>query len=322
MLRSTIAFASVIALAPVPAVVSAQAAYPAKPVNMVVPYAAGGATDVIARLVADGLSRQWPKPVIVMNRPGAGTVLGAESVARAAGDGYTLYMTTAAHTISGSLYPKLSYDPVTDFAAITRVASIPLVLVVNPSVRATTASELVALVKSKPEMGYASPGNGSPQHLTMELFKAQHKLDLVHVPYKGDAPMMTDLIGGQVQMAFVTLSSALPYIKTGKVKALAIASAKRMDAIAEVPTFGEAGLGSFQAATWFGLLAPAALPQDLQDRIYKDVSAVVSAPAARAQLAEMGAEIDSSSPQAFRQTIAAESKRWAEAVRVSGAKPD
>ncbi len=300
----------------------AQGAYPNRPVSLVVPYAAGGATDVIARMVAEQLSKQWPQSVVVVNRPGAGTVVGAESVARSAGDGYTLYMTTAAHTISASLYRKLSYDPIKDFAPVTLVATIPLVLLATPSLPVNTVAEYIAFAKSRSDASYASPGNGSPQHLTMELFKSAHKLDLQHVPYRGDAPMMTDLIGGQVQAAFVTLSSALPHIKSGKVKALALAHHQRIAAISNVPTFAEAGFPGFTAATWFGLLAPAALPAELQQRLYRDISRIVAEPAFSAKLVDMGGEVDNSTPQRFRELIGAETTRWAEAVRLSGAQVD
>jgi tripartite-type tricarboxylate transporter receptor subunit TctC len=296
--------------------------FPAKPVTMVVPYPAGGATDVIARMVAEKLAKDWEQAVVVSNKPGAGTLIGAESVARSAGDGYTLYMTTAAHTISASLYQKLPYDPIKDFAPITLTATIPLVLVTTPSVPVRTLAELIAYARAHGGMAFASPGNGTPQHLAMELFKAQNGLALTHVPYRGDSPMLTDLVGGQVQMAFVTLSSALPHIKGGKLRAIALAHAKRVAGIAEVPTFAEAGMPGFTAATWFGLLAPASISPELQNRIYRDVAKIVAEPAFTAKLADMGAEVDNSTPQAFQALIAAETRRWAEAVRLSGARID
>jgi tripartite-type tricarboxylate transporter receptor subunit TctC len=318
-IAAALAASAFVAAAPAPALAQS---YPTKPVTMVVPYPAGGATDVIARMVSEKLSRDWPQAVVVANRPGAGTVVGAESVARAPGDGYTLYMTTAAHTISASLYRKLNYDPVKDFAPITLVATIPLVLVTAPSVPVKSVSDLVAYVKATPGLAYASTGNGTPQHLTMELFKAQNRLELAHVPYRGDAPMITDLIGGQVPMAFVTLSAAMPYIKSGKLKALGLAHGKRVAGIGDVPTFAEAGFPGFLAATWFGILGPSSMPAELQNRIYRDVSKIVADPAFTAKLVEMGADVDNSTPQAFRELILAETKRWGEAVRVSGAQVD
>jgi tripartite-type tricarboxylate transporter receptor subunit TctC len=296
--------------------------FPSKPVSLVVPYPAGGATDVIARMVAEKLSQTWGQPVIVNNKPGAGTVIAAEMVARSPGDGYTLYMTTAAHTISASLYKKLAYDPIKDFAPITLTSTIPLVLVTNPSLPVTTLAELIVYAKSHPGMSFASTGNGTPQHLTGELFKAQNKLDLTHVPYRGDAPMLTDLIGGQVPMAFVTLSAALAHIKAGKLKAIALAHAKRVDAIADIPTFAQAGMPGFTAATWFGMLAPASMPMNLQNKIYQDVAKIVAHPEFTARLIDMGGDVDNTTPQAFQAFIQNESKRWAEAVRLSGAQVD
>lgn len=296
--------------------------YPTKAVSLVVPYPAGGATDVIARMVADKLTQTWGQPVVVSNKPGAGTLIAAEFVARAPGDGYTLYMTTAAHTISANLYKKIPYDPIKDFTPITLTSTIPLVLVTNPSVPVKNLSELIAKAKADPGMSFASTGNGTPQHLTMELFKAKNKLTLTHVPYKGDAPMLTDLIGGQVPMAFVTLSAALPHIKAGKLKAVALAHSKRVDAIPSVPTFTEAGMPGFVSATWFGLFGPGTMSPELTNRIYQDVAKIVAMPEFTAKLKDMGGDVDNSTPQAFQAHIQAEMKRWAEAVRLSGAQVD
>lgn len=296
--------------------------YPTKPVSLVVPYPAGGATDVIARMVADKLTQSWGQPVVVANKPGAGTLIAAEFVARAPGDGYTLYMTTAAHTISANLYKKIPYDPIKDFSPITLTSTIPLVLVTNPSVPVKSLSDLIAKAKADPGMSFASTGNGTPQHLTMELFKAKNKLTLTHVPYKGDAPMITDLIGGQVPMAFVTLSAALPHIKAGKLKAIALAHSKRVDAISSVPTFAEAGMPGFVSATWFGLFGPGTMPPELVNRVYQDVAKIVAVPEFTAKLKDMGGDVDNSTPQAFQTHIQAEMKRWAEAVRLSGAQVD
>jgi tripartite-type tricarboxylate transporter receptor subunit TctC len=296
--------------------------FPTKTVSIVVPYPAGGATDVIARLIAQRLSVTWGQPVVVNNKPGAGTVLGADSVAKAAGDGYTLYMTTAAHTISASLYKKLPYDPFKDFAPITLTSVVPLVLVTSNAVPAKTLPELVSYLKSNPGSTFASTGNGTPQHLTGALFKAQNKLDLTHVPYRGDAPMLTDIIGNQVQMAFVTLSAALPHIKAGKIRAIAMAHSKRVDALPDVPTFAEAGVPKFEAATWFGLLSPASLPAALKNKIYRDVAKAVATPELSARLIEMGGDVSNTTPEKFQEFMQAEAKNWAEAVRLSGAQVD
>ena len=297
--------------------------YPDKPVTLVVPYPAGGATDVIARMIAEKLPATWNQQVVVANRAGAGTTLAAEAVARAPGDGYTLFMTTAAHTISASLYKNLKYDPIKDFAPVTLVSTIPLVLVTTPSLPPNNLKELIDYAKQQKQgLSMASTGNGTPQHLTGEIFKSKAGIDLVHVPYKGDAPMITDLLGGQVQLAFVTLSAALPHIKAGKLKAIALAHPKRVEAIANVPTMTEAGMPGFQAATWFGLFAPASLPPALQEKIYQDVSRIVATPEMTKKLQEMGGEVNNSSPADFKKVIDAEVKNWAEGVRLSGAKVD
>jgi len=298
------------------------ASFPTKQVDLVVPYAAGGATDVIARLVGQGLSEKWKQPVVVNNRAGAGTVLGAGYVAKAAGDGYTLYMTTAAHTISKSLYKKLPYDPIKDFAPINLAAVIPVVLVTGPGLQAKDLNDLIGQMRAKPGMSMASPGNGSPQHLAGALFKSRANLEITHVPYRGDAPMLNDLIGGQVDFAFVTLSAALPHIKAGKIKPVALAHARRSPAIPDVPTFAETSFGKFEAATWFGLFAPSSTPAALQTKIYKDASAVVAQPELTAKLVEMGADVVNLAPKEFASFIDSEVKSWSEAVRLSGAQVD
>lgn len=313
---------ALMALAVLAAASASAQTFPTKSVSIVVPYPAGGATDVIARLIAQRLSVTWGQPVVVNNKPGAGTVLGADSVAKAPGDGYTLYMTTAAHTISASLYKKLPYDPFKDFAPITLTSVVPLVLVTSNSVPAKTLPELVSYLKSHPGSTFASTGNGTPQHLTGALFKAQNKLELTHVPYRGDAPMLTDIIGNQVQMAFITLSAALPHIKAGKIRAIAMAHSKRVDALPDVPTFAEAGVPKFEAATWFGLLSPASLPATLKDKIYRDVAKAVATPELSARLVEMGGDVSNTTPEKFQEFMQAEAKNWAEAVKLSGAQVD
>lgn len=297
--------------------------YPTKAVRMVVPYPPGGATDVIARMVSEKLATHWAQPVVVENRAGAGATVGAEVVAKSAPDGYTLFETTSAHTISASLYRKLPYNPIKDFSAITLIATVPLVLVTAPTVPAKTLPDLIAFAKSKPQgVSVASTGNGTAQHLTAELFKGRTGIQTVHVPYKGDAPMITDLLGGQVEMAFATLSAVLPHIKSGKLNAIALAHGKRMTALSDVPTFAEAGMANFEAATWFGIFAPAGLPAELRDRIYKDISLIVSTPAMTQKLVEMGGEVNNYSPAQFDSFIQKETARWAEAVRISGARVD
>ncbi|MBO9356559.1 tripartite tricarboxylate transporter substrate binding protein [Bordetella petrii] len=293
--------------------------YPAKPVNMIVPYPAGGATDVIARALAEQLSKSWKQPVVVENRAGAGTTIASAAVARAPADGYTLFLTTSAHTISGHLYPNLSYDPVKDFAPITLVTKVPLVLVVNPAVPATTLPEFLDYLKTHgSEVNFASPGNGTAQHLSGELFKLATRSDITHVPYRGDAPAFTDLAGGQVQMMLATITSALPLIESGKLRALAVANGTRVPALSQVPTFDEAGMPGFEAATWFGLLAPAALPPERIQRIYQDTARIVDTPQMRQRLEALGGDVINSTPQEFARFIEAEQEKWGKAVQAAG----
>jgi tripartite-type tricarboxylate transporter receptor subunit TctC len=301
----------------------AQPAYPSRPVRFVVPYPAGGATDVIARLLSERLAAQWGQPVVVENRAGAGATVGAEVVARSAPDGYTLFETTSAHTISASLYRRLSYNPIRDFSAITLTATVPLVMVVAKSVPADNLQGFIAWAKAQPQgVTVASTGNGTAQHLTSELFKGRTGINTTHVPYRGDAPMITDLLAGLVQLSFATLSAVLPYIKTGELKAIALAHPRRMGALPDVPTFAEAGMPEFESATWFGTFAPAGLPGELRSRIHRDIAAIVAEPAMTQRLVDMGAEVNNLSPQDFDEFIRKETARWAEAVRISGASID
>lgn len=297
--------------------------FPNKPIRMVVPYPPGGATDVIARLISTKLTAKWGQPMVVENRAGAGTTVGAEFVAKSAPDGYTLYETTATHTVSASLYPKLNYDPIGGFTPITLTATIPLVLVTANNVPARTLDELMKWIKAQPNgASIASPGNGSVQHLTSELFKLKTGIKGVHIPYKGGSPMVNDLLGGQVNMAFVTLSEVAPHIKAGKIRAIALAHDKRMSSLPDIPTFAEQGMPGFISATWFGTFAPAGLPVELRDRIYRDIAAIVAMPDVKQTLVDMGAEINNLDPQGFSKLINAENARWAEAVKVSGARVD
>lgn len=306
-----------------PAGVARAQGYPSRPVRLVVPYPPGGATDVIARMLAERLAAKWGQSVVVENRTGAGATVGAEVVARSAPDGYTLFETTSAHTISASLYRRLPYDPIRDFSAITLTATVPLVLVVSKSVPANSLRDFITWAKAQPQgPTVASTGNGTAQHLTSELFKGRTGINSTHVPYRGDAPMITDLLGGLVQFSFATLSAVLPHIKAGSLKAIALAHERRMRALSDVPTFAEAGMPDFESATWFGTFAPAGLPEELRARIYRDVSAIVAEPATTQRLVEMGAEVNNLSPEEFDEFIRKETARWAEAVRISGARVD
>src|SRR5438034_5972010 len=239
-----------------------QVAYPTKPVRLVVPFPAGGTTDLLARAAAQKLSEAWGQQVIVDNRPGAAGNIGAELVAKAAPDGYTLLMgTVGTHAINASLYAKMPYDHVKDFAPVILVAGVPNVLVVNPSLPVHSVQELIAYAKANPgKLNFASSGSGTSIHLSGELFKVMTGVQMTHVPYKGSAPALQDLLGGQVQLMFDNLPPSLPQIKAGRLRALAVTSATRAPALPDVPTVAEAGLPGFEASSWFGVLAPAGTP--------------------------------------------------------------
>ena len=296
--------------------------YPSKPIRLVVPFAAGGATDVLARLVGERLTASLGQQVVVDNRPGAGGNIGSDLVARAEPDGYTILMgAVGTHAINPSLYPKMPYDPVKDFAPVTLVASVPNVLVVNPEVPANSVQELIDLAKAKPgELNFASSGNGTSIHLSGELFKAMTGTDIVHVPYKGSGPAVTDLLGGQVQMMFDNMPSSLPHVKAGKLRALGVTSAKRSPALPEVPTIAEAGVPGYDATSWFGILAPAGTPEPVVTRLQGAIVQALGEPEMRQRMADLGAEPVGDTPAEFGQFIAAEIAKWAKVVNDAGVK--
>jgi tripartite-type tricarboxylate transporter receptor subunit TctC len=297
--------------------------YPSRPIRLVVGYAAGGATDVIARLVGQKLSEALGQPVVIENRPGAGATVASDMVARSAPDGYTIFMSTIANTINSSLYPKLPFDFVRDFSPITLVASIPNVLVVHPSVPAKDLKEFIALAKSKPgEINFASSGSGSSIHLSGELFNLVAGVKLIHIPYKGSAPAMTDLIGGQVQSMFDNLPSALPYIKAGKLRALGLTSNVRSAAVPTIPTLAEAGLPGCEIISWFSLSAPAKTPNEIIARLNAETAKALMQPDIKEKLAAMGAEPIPSTPEAAAAFIKTETAKWAQVVKASGARVD
>ena len=299
-------------------------AYPSKPIRLVVPFPPGGATDILAREVAQKLTEAWGQSVVVDNRPGAGGNIGAELVARAAPDGYTLLMgTVGTHAINASLYAKLPYDHVKDFAPVILVAGVPNVLVVNPALPVNTVAELIAYAKANPgKLNFASSGNGTSIHLSGELFKVMAGVQMTHVPYKGSAPAVADLISGQVQLMFDNLPPSLPQIKAGKLRALAVTSATRAPALPDVPTIAEAGLPGFEASSWFGVLAPAGTPPAIVARLNAEIAKWLASPEAREKLSKQGANAAGGSPEDFAKHIAAETTKWAKVVKDSGAKVD
>ena len=301
----------------------AQSPYPSKPVRIVVPYPPGGTSDIIGRLVADRLAEAWGQAVIVENRAGAGGTIGVEAVARAAPDGHTLVLgVTGPLTIAPSLQPKLGYDPQRDLVAITLVAAVPSLIAVHPSVNAQTLPELIALAKAQPgKLTFASAGSGTSVHLAGELLKSMAGIDLVHVPYKGGAPALNDTIGGQVSMIIENMPQLLPHVRAGRIRALALTSTGRSQALPEVATAAEA-LPGYEATTWFGLLAPAGTSADIARRIHTEVARLVKLPDVRERLAGQGAEAIASSPESFAAHLRSETQRYAKVIRDAGIKTD
>jgi tripartite-type tricarboxylate transporter receptor subunit TctC len=291
-------------------------AWPSKPISLIVPFPAGGTTDVLARALADKLTQSLGQTVIVESKPGAGATLGADYVAKAKPDGYTLLMGAVHHTIASSVYKKLPYDFQKDFAPITTVALVPNVLVVNAGTPVKNVAELVAMVKAQPgKFNYGSNGNGTAQHLIGTQFENITGTDLVHIPYKGSGPLATDLLGGQITMSFDTVTPVLQHIRSGKLRALAVTTGKRSSALPDVPTLEEAGLKGFDIGTWFGVLAPAATPKDIVARLNAEMVNAIRSPDFRKRMEEIGAEpIGSSSEQMARQ-IKGETEKFARLVK-------
>ena len=310
----------------VPALTQAQAsgsAYPNKPVRLVVPYPPGGPTDIVARLVAQKLSDAMGQQFVIDNRPGAGGNPGAELVARSPADGYTLVVATTAHAINPSLFKSLGYSLSKDFAPVSQLTSGPLVIVANPQLPAKNVAELIALAKARPgELNFASSGNGQSTHLSAELFAAMAGVKMNHIPYKGSAPALTDTMGGQTQLMFDTMLSAMPHVKAGKLKALAVTSAMRSPVAPDLPTVAESGLLGYEAIAWNGLLAPAGTPPEVVARLNAELKKVLAAPDVKDKFEAQGFAAAWNAPEDFGRFMAAEVDKWAKVVKVSGAKVD
>jgi tripartite-type tricarboxylate transporter receptor subunit TctC len=298
-------------------------AFPDKPVRFIVPFAPGGGNDIIARMIGAKLTPIWGQQVVVDNRPGAGGNLAAETTARSAPDGHTIFQFNVANTIAPSIYRKLAYDPVADFAAITQLATSPFIVAVHPSVRAANVKEFIALARAQPgKLNYASSGNGGSTHLLTEVFKSMAGIEMTHVPYNGAAPALIDLLAGQVQMMLAVPTTVVPHIKSGKVRALAVTSLRRSPLMPDLPTVDESGVKGYEGATWYGVVAPARTPPAIVARINRDIVRVLHEPEVRDRLAAQGVEIVGSSPAEFAQFIRNEIPKWAKAVRISGARVD
>lgn len=297
--------------------------FPTRPIRIVVPFPPGGPNDIIARTVGQRMSELLGQPVLIDNRGGAGGVLGTDAVAKAEPDGYTVGITSAgALAISSSLQEKIPYDPLKDFKPITLVAKVPEILAVAPNVKATTVAELVALAKAKPgDISFASSGPGSMPHLAGELFKIKAGLDIVHIPYRGAAPAVTDLLASQVHMVFLDVPVLLPHIRSGKLKAVAIGSRERLDSVKDVPTTAEAGYPEVEAENWYGMVAPAATPPAIVDRLHKATVEAIKSPDVKDKLAAQGAVLVGDTPDAFAAYIRSEIDKWRKVVEAAGVKP-
>ena len=291
--------------------------YPVKPIRFVVPYVPGGNTDILSRLLGQKLNEAWRQQVIIDNRPGAAGTVGAELVARAPADGYTIIMGTFGNIIvANSLYKSLKYDPLKDFAPVALVSLPPGILVEHPAVPAQNVRELIAYAKLNPgRLNYGSPGTGAWNHLFFELFNASAGVAIVHVPYKGIAPAVIDLLGGQVQLAISAFPTALPHVKSGKLRALAVTSIKRSGLMAEVPTIAESGLPGYEAAGWFGVLAPAGTPPSVVTKLNTEINRILELPEVNASLASDGAEPGGGSPAQMADSARAASIKWGKIIR-------
>jgi tripartite-type tricarboxylate transporter receptor subunit TctC len=319
---STLRAATMLACMLLPA--PALAAYPEKPLKFVVPFPPGGGADIMARPLAQLLAANLGQPVIIENRGGAGGTLGAESVATAAADGYTLFFgTMGTHAINVTLYPKLRYDPIKDFAPISLTHVNPRVLVVHPSIAAKSVTELIALARANPgKLSFSSAGSGSSSHLAGELFKHMAGIDMIHIPYKGSAPALNDLLGGRISMTFDSIAVYAEHIKSGKLRPLGVTSLKRIGALPDVPAIAESGLAGYDVSNWLGVMAPAATPKPIVNQLHKAVTQAMADQPMKKQLLTLGIEAATTSPEEFGALIKTEIGKWATIVKASGAKAD
>jgi tripartite-type tricarboxylate transporter receptor subunit TctC len=297
--------------------------FPTRPVRMIVPYPAGGGTDIISRTVAQKLGEKWGQQVIVDNRAGANGIIGTDLAAKSKPDGYTLVVVIATQAINPALYPKIPYNSETDFAPVSLMAQYPFILTTHPSIPAKSVREFIALAKKRPgELSYASSGNGSGPHLGFELFKSMAGINVVHIPYKGAGPANTELISGQVQAFFNNILAGKPHIQSGRLRVIAATSAKRSQAMPEIPTFAESGVPGFDVTGWYALLAPAGTPASIVNKVQSDTTASLRIPDVAARLSSEGAEPVGSSPEVLTKFLQTETQKWAKVVKVANIKID
>ncbi|MBI3043174.1 MAG: tripartite tricarboxylate transporter substrate binding protein [Betaproteobacteria bacterium] len=304
--------------------VDSEARYPNKPVRMIVPNPAGGGVDIIARLVGNRLSERLRQAIVVENRPGAGGTIGVGLLTQAPADGHTIGMgVTATLAIAPTLYRRLPYDPLKDLEPVTLIATLPLILAVHPSLPVKSVKDLLGLARARPgQIDYSSGGNGTPPHLAGELFKTLARLNMRHIPYKGGPPAVTAAVSGEVSLMFANALPALPHIKSGRLRALAVTSSKRAGAFPDIPTIAESGIPAYHAVQWYGVIAPAGVPRVIVERLNREIRQVITIDDVKAPLMAEGAELADTTPEQFRQFIEQEMARWGKAIRDSGARID
>jgi tripartite-type tricarboxylate transporter receptor subunit TctC len=310
------------AVAPAMSRIASAQTYPTKPVRIIVGFAAGGGNDIAARLIGQWLSERLGQQFVIENRPGAGTNIATEAVVKSPPDGYMLLMVTPANAINATLYDKLNFVFLRDIVPVAGMIRVPNVMEVNPSVPVKTVPEFIAYAKANPgKINFASGGNGTSQHVSGELFKMMAGIDIQHVPYRGGAPALTDLIGGQVQMSFSAIPTSIEYIKAGKVRALAVSTATRSEALPDLPTLGDF-LPGFEASNWYGVGAPNNTPVEIVDKLNKEINAALADPKMKARLADLGGTVLPGSPAVFGKLIAEETEKWAKVIKFAGIKAD
>ncbi|HEY4301624.1 MAG TPA: tripartite tricarboxylate transporter substrate binding protein [Candidatus Didemnitutus sp.] len=297
--------------------------FPTRPIRIIIPFPAGGPRDMQARLIGTKLTAVWGHSIIIDNRAGANGIVGTALAAQATPDGYTLLMISAGHAVSATLYPRLPYDSLRDFAPIGRSASAPGIVVVAPAFPARSVPELIDYARARPgKLFYASAGTGSPSHLAVELFKLMTRTDFTHVPYKGMAQGITDLLAGQIQLSMPSIPGGLPLARAGKLRALAVTSARRSPAVPELPTVAETGVPGYSASNWYGFAAPARTPDAIITKLNAEITRAVTAPDTRAHMADIGLEAETSTPAEFGEFIKAEIAKWAKVIKATGLKPE
>jgi tripartite-type tricarboxylate transporter receptor subunit TctC len=297
--------------------------YPAKPVRFIIPFPPGGPTDIMGRVAATRLAESWAVPVVPDNRPGAGGNIGTEQCARSPADGYTVCMLSIAQTISPSIYPRLAFDPLRDFAHVTLLATLPSLLVAHPSLPVRNVKELTALARAKPgALSYATGGTGTSTHLLMEWLKLETGVNIVHVPYKGSGPALLDQVSGQIEVAFTTIIAVLPHVQSGRLRAIAVSTRERFPGLPAVPTVAESGVSGFDGGSWQGIVMPAGAPREAINRASHDLTSMLRSPEARERIHAMGGIALGNTPDDFTAFVAAETAKWARVVKAAGIKPE